>query len=46
VKGGTVIARAEFVVKPSIITLAVPAVVENKIAKEVKVTVDASYSSN
>ncbi len=46
VKGGAVMARAEFVVKPSDYNIAIPAVVENKIAKEVKVTVDASYSSN
>jgi len=46
VKGGTVTAVAEFIVKPSDFDIAIPSVVENKIAKEVKVTVDAAYSPN
>jgi len=46
VKGAAVAARAEFIVKPSDFGIAIPAVVENKIAKEVKVTVDGTYTSN
>lgn len=46
VKGAAVTARAEFIVKPSDYGIAIPAVVENKIAKEVKVTVDGTYASN
>jgi polyisoprenoid-binding protein YceI len=46
VKGGTVTAMAEFYVKPADYDITIPAVVENKIAKEVKVTVDAPYSPN
>jgi len=46
VKGGTVTAKAEFFVKPSDYSITIPAVVGDKIAKEVEITVDASYSPN
>lgn len=46
VKGSVVTAKAEFIVKPSEYEIAIPAVVENKIAKEVEVTIDATYSPN
>ena len=46
VKGGIVSAKARFIVKPADYDIAIPAVVENKIAKEVEVNVDAVYSSN
>jgi hypothetical protein len=38
--------NAGFIVKPSKYDIAIPAVVENKIAKEVQVSVDATYTSN
>jgi polyisoprenoid-binding protein YceI len=46
VKNGKVSARAEFIVKPSDYNIVIPAVVENKIAKEVQVHVDATYAAN
>jgi len=46
VKGGMVAARARFQVKPSDYGIVIPAVVEDKIAKEVEVNVDAAYSNN
>jgi polyisoprenoid-binding protein YceI len=46
VKGGIVTGKAEFVIKPSDYGISIPAVVENKIAREVQVTVDVTYSSN
>jgi polyisoprenoid-binding protein YceI len=45
-KAGVVAARAEFLVKPSDYKIVIPAVVENKIAKEMEVTVDATYNPN
>ncbi len=44
VKDGKVTARAEFSVKPSDYNIVIPAVVENKIAKELTVHVDAVYT--
>jgi polyisoprenoid-binding protein YceI len=46
VKGGSVTARAEFTVKPSDYNITIPALVENKIAKEVQISVEATYSPN
>lgn len=46
VKGGSVTARAAFTVKPSDYNITIPALVENKIAKEVQISVDATYSPN
>lgn len=46
IKGGVVNAKAEFLVKPADYNIVIPSVVENKIAKEVKVSVDATYASN
>jgi polyisoprenoid-binding protein YceI len=46
VKAGMVNAKAGFIVNPSDYDIAIPAVVENKIAKEVQVSVDATYTSN
>jgi polyisoprenoid-binding protein YceI len=46
VKGGAVTARSEFAVKPSDFGIVIPSLVEDKIAKEVEITVEATYSSN
>lgn len=46
IKGGAVTARAKFVVKPPDYGIVIPSVVENKIAKEVEVNVDATYAAN
>jgi polyisoprenoid-binding protein YceI len=46
VKGGSVTTRAEFIVKPSDYNITIPAIVENNIAKEVQISVDATYSPN
>jgi len=46
VRGAAVTAKAKFILKPSDYDIAIPAVVENKIAKEVEVTVDAVYAAN
>ena len=46
VKGSSVTARAVFIVKPSDYNITIPALVENKIAKEVQINVDATYSPN
>jgi polyisoprenoid-binding protein YceI len=46
VKGNSVTARAAFTVKPSDYNISIPALVENKIAKEVQINVDATYSPN
>jgi len=46
VKGSSVTARAKFIVKPQDFDITIPSVVENKIAKEIAVNVDITYSSN
>lgn len=46
VKGGSVTAKAVFIVKPADYNISIPSVVENKIAKEVEVSVDATYTGN
>jgi hypothetical protein len=46
VKDGSVIARAKFVVIPEEYGIDIPALVKDKIAKEVDINVDATYSSN
>jgi polyisoprenoid-binding protein YceI len=46
VKEGMIYARAGFIVKPADYNIIIPAIVENKIAKEVQVTVDARYTAN
>jgi hypothetical protein len=46
VKGGSVIARAEFIVAPKDYNIAIPSVVENKIAREIEISLDATYSIN
>ena len=46
VKGSSVTAKAVFIIKPADYNIAIPAVVENKIAKEVEVSVDATYTGN
>jgi polyisoprenoid-binding protein YceI len=46
VKGSQIIAKAEFVVTPSDYDINIPSVVEDKIAKNVSVTVEAPYTSN
>lgn len=46
VKNGTVTAKAQFIVKPADYNITIPALVENKIAKEITVIVEAPYQSN
>ncbi len=46
VKGSTVTAKSDFIVKPADYGIVIPAVVENKVAKEAKITVDVDYTSN
>jgi polyisoprenoid-binding protein YceI len=46
IKGGAVTAKARFVIKPPDYGIVIPSVVENKIAKEVEVNVDATYAAN
>jgi len=46
VKEGVVTAKAQFIVKPADYNIAIPSVVENKIAKEVEVNVEGRYSEN
>ena len=46
VKEGGVVAKAEFNAKPSDYNITIPALVEGKIAKEVKISIDATYLSN
>jgi hypothetical protein len=45
VQGGTVTARAKLILKPQDYNIAIPSVVENKIAKEIEVSIDIQYSS-
>lgn len=46
VKDGIVTAKAQFIVKPVDYDITIPSVVENKIAKEVEVNIEARYSEN
>jgi polyisoprenoid-binding protein YceI len=46
VKGNAVNAKAVFKVKPSEYGISIPSVVENKIAKDVEITVEGIYTSN
>jgi len=46
VKKGVVTAKAEFTVKPSDYGINIPSVVENKIAKDIAVNIEATYSPN
>jgi polyisoprenoid-binding protein YceI len=46
VKGSSIIAKAKFTVTPHDYDIAIPSVVENKIAKEVEVNIDALYTPN
>jgi polyisoprenoid-binding protein YceI len=46
VKDGAVTTKAQFIVKPVDYDITIPSVVENKIAKEVEVNVEAHYSEN
>lgn len=46
VKGDVVTVRSEFIVKPADYNISIPAIVENKIAKDVKVTVNGIYKPN
>ena len=46
VKAGSVKASAEFVVAPKDYDIAIPSVVENSIAKEIEVSLDATYTVN
>ena len=46
VSGNLVNAKAKFIVMPKDYNIEIPAVVENKIAKEVEVNVDVTYNQN
>ena len=46
VKGTTIAANAKFAIVPQDYDIKIPSVVENKIAKEIQITVEMSYSSN
>lgn len=46
VSGNSVNAKAGFIVKPKEFDITIPAVVENKIAKEIEVNVDVTYTQN
>ncbi len=46
VKNGKVKAVSKFIVKPADYNITIPSVVENKIAKEVEVNVEAAYEEN
>ena len=46
VKGSAITAKAKFVVIPRDYDIAIPSVVENKIAKEIEVNIDATYTAN
>jgi polyisoprenoid-binding protein YceI len=46
VKGGTVIANSKFFTTPHDWDIAIPSVVEDKIAKQIEVTVEATYTPN
>jgi len=46
IKGSTITADAKFVIIPQDYGIKIPSLVENKIAKEIPVTVEALYNSN
>lgn len=46
VKGTTISANAKFVIIPKDYDIKIPSLVENKIAKEIQVTVEMTYNSN
>jgi polyisoprenoid-binding protein YceI len=46
VKGGLVSTKAKFNISPKDYNIIIPSLVENKIAKEVEVTIDVTYNSN
>jgi hypothetical protein len=46
VKGGTVIVNAKFLTTPQDWNIEIPSVVEDKIAKQIEVTVEATYTPN
>lgn len=46
VADGVVTAKAKFIVKPVDYNITIPSVVENKIAKEVEVNIEARYNEN
>jgi hypothetical protein len=46
VKGTSIIAKAKFVVTPHDYDVAIPSVVENKIAKEIEINIDVTYLPN
>jgi polyisoprenoid-binding protein YceI len=46
VKNGAISAKAGFIIKPADYQIKIPSVVENKIAKEVKVNIDSKYAKN
>jgi len=46
VKDGVVTARSQFIVKPVDYNITIPSVVENKIAKEVEINIEARYNEN
>ena len=46
VKGGTVIANSKFFTVPHDWDIEIPSVVEDKIAKQIEVTVEATYTAN
>jgi polyisoprenoid-binding protein YceI len=45
VKGGVVTAKAKFTVSPKEFGIAIPSLVENKIAKDIEITVDLPYTN-
>ena len=46
IKGNSLKAKAKFIVKPKDYEIEIPAIVENKIAKDVEVNVDVTYTQN
>ncbi len=46
VKGSTITANSKFMVVPTDYGIRIPIIVENKIAKEMQVTVDITYTPN
>ena len=46
IKDGVITAKAKFYVKPSDYGIVIPQLVENKIAKEMEVNVDVTYSAH
>jgi hypothetical protein len=46
VKGGTVIASSKFLTTPQDWNIDIPSVVADKIAKQIEVTIEATYTAN